>query len=976
MAIDLGTAVAYLNLDSTNFNSGITAAESALQQFQKQGGGFADALGVVGQTMTNVGYDLTKKVTMPLANLGQTAIQNFRDYESAFAGVKKTIDDADLAKYGVTYDQLSEAVQKMATETASSAEEIAAVMEMAGQLGIPLGEAGQDITKFTKTMVMLGDSTNLSADEAALALAKFMNITGTAAEDSDRLGSAVVDLGNKFATQEDQIVNMSTRLASAGTIAGLTEQEILALATSMSSAGIRAEAGGSAMATTLTQIEKIVQGVTENSEEQLKELGRVSGMTAEEFSTAWKNDPITALTAFLHGLGDLDEQGESAVVTLDTLGMTGVRQANMLKALALSAENMDYALQVSNSAWQENTALVTEADKRYETLDSRLSQLNEKWKIMKRDIAEMLIPVLERLMEIAGKVIEKWNGLSDAQKQMALRIAEIAAAIGPLLVIFGRLFTTIQKVHTIFSILGGIFEGLSAGPIAAIVAGIALLVAGFMKAYNESESFRNTVSRLGQELGRIFSMVKEIFMGLWQAIKPVLDVVIQIISELLQILLPPLVNLIHSILDAIQPLIPLITSLANLVGKILVAALQFIRPILEVIIGIIGMMIDGIAMIIDVIADVIAAISYGLTFISDAITGFIEQFIGWIKDWADFIFGSIKEVIDWVDEAVHKVFGFFEWLWDVLFGHSIIPDICNAFIKWFSETFQKVLGFISEFVNNAIEKFQELKDKVLQKIQEIKENIQQKFEEMKQVIIDKFQQIKDNVQQKFEELKQIIATKVQEMKENFINKVQEMKENVVNKFNELKENVKAKVEEMKQAIIQKFEELKNRVREAMESILNSVQDLIGRIKQKFDELRNKISETVSSFTQIGRDLINNLWNGLQDAWGSVANWFEDKLSWVAGMMSNIRSSVSSFSSGFGNYFNGSHANGLDYVPFDGYVAQLHEGERVLTKEENRDYNNNGGNNQGGDTYNFYNTQPDPYEYARQMKRVKKELAYT
>lgn len=976
MAIDIGTAVAYLNLDSTNFNSGITAAESALQQFQNQGGGVVNALGAVGQTMTNIGYDMTKKLTVPLANFGQTAIQNFRDYESAFAGVKKTIDEADLSKYNVTYDQLSEAIQKMATETASSAEEIAGVMEMAGQLGIPLGEAGEDITKFTKTMVMLGDSTNLSADEAALALAKFMNITGTAAEDSDRLGSAVVDLGNKFATQEDQIVNMSTRLASAGTIAGLTEQEILALATSMSSAGIRAEAGGSAMATTLTQIEKIVMGVAENSEQKLKELGDVSGMTAEEFATAWKNDPITALTAFLHGLGGLEDQGESAVVVLDDLGMTGVRQANMLKALALSAENMDYALQVSNNAWKENTALVTEADKRYETLDSRLSQLNEKWKIMKRDIAEMLIPVLERLMEVASKLMDKWKGLSDSQKQTALRIAEIVAAVGPALVIFGKLFTTIQKLHTIFGILGGLLEGVAIGPIAAIVAGVALLVAGFVKAYKESESFRETVGRLFEELGRIFSMVIEYVKGIWEAVKPVLDIVIQIISELLQILLPPLVDLLHAILDAIEPLIPIATTLAKIIGQVLTAALQVIRPILEAIIGIIALLIEGIAAIIEVIASIVKVVSEAVTFILNKVVGFFETVIGKIQEWSDFVFGNIRDVIEAVSEFVQKIFGFFEWLWDVLFGHSIIPDICNAFIKWFTETFEKVIGIITEFIRNAIEKFNEFKDKVLEVIQQIKDYIQQKFEELKEIIIEKFQQLKDNIQQKFEELKENVVNKVNEMKEAFVNKVEEMKNNAINKFNELKQNITSKMEEIKETTKRKFEELKNQATESMQRLKEKIAEVVEDIKGKFENLYNTLSDVVSKFWDIGASLVNNIWEGLQSAWGNVADWFMGKLSWVHEMMSNMWSSVSSFAGSVGGFFNGSHANGLDYVPFDGYIAQLHQGERVLTKEENEEYNNGGSNTQGGDTYNFYNTEPDPYEYARQMKRVKKELAYT
>lgn len=945
MAIDIGTAVAYLNLDSTNFNTGLNAAYSALQEFERNGVNLGNSLTGIGQTMTNVGYEMTQKLTVPIVNFGQSAIQSFRDYESAFAGVKKTINDSDLDKFGVTYDQLSAAIENMATETASSAEEIAAVMEMAGQLGIPLGNAGENITKFTKTMVMLGDSTNLSAEEAALSLAKFMNITGTAAEDSDRLGSAVVDLGNNFATQEDQIVNMSTRLASAGTIAGLTQQEILALATAMSSAGIRAEAGGSAMATTLTQIEKIVEGVTENSAEQIQTLARIAGMSAEEFTRAWKEDPITALTAFLHGLGELEDQGESAVVVLDELDMKGVRQSNMLKALALSAENMDYALQVSNDAWKDNTALVTEAEKRYETLDSKISQLNERWKIMKRDIAELLLPVLERLMDTISKIIDAWNGLTESQQKAIVRFAEIVAAIGPLLVIVGRLLSSIGQIKMGLDILGPLMGNIAAGPIAAIVAGIALLVAGFIKAYNESESFRKTVAELGEQIGRVISFVMEVFMALWQALKPALDVIIQIVSELLQILLPPLVSLIRAVLDVVQAILPIITSLASLLGSILSTVLMAIRPVLEGIALAIGWIIETISAAIEVIAMVVAAVTNVLKIIVDAVTELFDFLKDGLKKIGDYIFEKIKKIVDFMHDVVTTIADFFRWLWDVLFGHSIIPDICNAFLDWFPRTFKQVIEFVKEFVQGFIDKFNELKDKILQKLQEIKDGI-----------IQKFQEIMENIRNKVEEIRTFVVNKIQEIRDNVFQKIEDIKRGLANLVQQIRDDVHNKIEEIRNKINEKVEEIKNNLFQAIE----------------------KIKETLrgnwENFKSIGRDLISAFWQGMQEIFTGLWNWVVDKFSGLLNWVRDIWNEVSSLGSSMGGWFNGSHANGLDYVPFDGYVAQLHQGERVLTKQEAKDYDS-GKTQSGGDTYNFYNTKDDPYEYARQIKRTKKELAY-
>ena len=155
------------------------------------------------------------------------------EFESAFAGVKKTIDATDEE-----YGRLRENILKMAKE--SSPAEVAAVMEIAGQLGI----ANETLTGFTKTMIDMGVSTNLSSEGASTSLAKFANIVRMEDFGKDgisnweRLGSVVVDLGNNFATTEADIVEMGTRLASTGELVGLTEAQIMALATAMSSVGI------------------------------------------------------------------------------------------------------------------------------------------------------------------------------------------------------------------------------------------------------------------------------------------------------------------------------------------------------------------------------------------------------------------------------------------------------------------------------------------------------------------------------------------------------------------------------------------------------------------------------------------------------------------------------------------------------------------------------------------------------------------
>lgn len=339
------------------------------------------------------------------------------DFESAITGVAKTTDltDEELAA-------MSDSIKALSTEIPATTEEIAAVTEAAGQLGIQKDA----LLDFTEIMTMLGTATNMTADEAATSLARFANITGMATDNYGRLGSVIVDLGNNFATTESEIVAMGTRLASAGKLAGLTEPEIMALAAAMSSVGIEAEAGGTAMTQTLNAIEKAVA----KGGDDLAEFARIAGMSSEEFSSAWKNDAMSALTSFIGGLGKLDEQGESTVLVLEDLGLTGIRQSNMLKALGLAADQMTGAVNTANTAWQQNTALTNEANKRYATAQSRLTMMQNAYNNLKVAIGDAYTPALSEAYGVGTKVLNEITKFVQANPGVVAAITGLATALG------------------------------------------------------------------------------------------------------------------------------------------------------------------------------------------------------------------------------------------------------------------------------------------------------------------------------------------------------------------------------------------------------------------------------------------------------------------------------------------------------------------------------------------------------------------
>lgn len=396
-----------------------------------------DKIKTFGDNVSSLGGKLTTGLTLPLVASVGLVTKAASDYESAFAGVKKTVDETAT----VSYKNLSDGIRQMAKELPASAVEIANVAEVAGQLGIK----AEDILTFSRTMIDMGESTNLSAEDAASSIAKIANILGLTSDEYKRFGSSVVDLGNNFATTERDIVEMTNRLAAGGRLAGLTAPDILGLATAMSSVGIEAEAGGTAMTQTLTAIGNAVSLTGKGAADDLNLIAKTAGMTSEEFQQAWKEKPVVALQSFIKGLKNAQDKGVNMNAILAQLGMTGIRQSNMLKSLALASDKMGDAVDRSNKAWKENTALTNEANKRYETTESQL-------KMFKNQVTDLAIefggPLLKALrdglkaakpwIDTLATMAKQFSSMSEEQQRNVLKWAALTAGAGPALSILGK----------------------------------------------------------------------------------------------------------------------------------------------------------------------------------------------------------------------------------------------------------------------------------------------------------------------------------------------------------------------------------------------------------------------------------------------------------------------------------------------------------------------------------------------------------
>ncbi|WP_142667420.1 phage tail tape measure protein [Enterococcus faecalis] len=522
------TVTAILTARDNNFTSAMNGAVSSLKKLNSNASdipsnlntvngamkSFGDKTASIGQSIEKVGGSMTKGITLPIAGAVGAVTTAAVKWESAFTGVKKTNDEMvdSNGKVIYSYDDLEKGLRDLAKELPTSHEEIAKVAEAAGQLGIKTDK----VVGFTKTMIDMGESTNMSADTAATSLARFANITQMSQDKFSNLGSAIVDLGNNLATTESEITEMGLRLAGAGKQIGMTEGDIVGFAAALSSVGIEAEAGGSAFSRLMVQMqlatetgveafaplkqavaeqgvswESFVHAVNWGGKEltavskqmgiptselkkmykeaskasgSLEDFANVTGRTSEEFAQLFKSNPSQALIEFIQGLKDSEKHGISAIKVLDDMGITEVRLRDSLLRAANASDVFEGAVKRGNEAFNENTALAEEAGKRYGTTESQLKILRGQLNDVVITFGGPLVAALNSAISAAKPMIEALANMAEAfasadpkTQEFILKMAALAASAGPVLKVFGKMTRFFGKtISTMFETAGNI----------------------------------------------------------------------------------------------------------------------------------------------------------------------------------------------------------------------------------------------------------------------------------------------------------------------------------------------------------------------------------------------------------------------------------------------------------------------------------------------------------------------------------------
>jgi len=436
------------------------------------------------------------------AGIATWATKVAMDYETAFAGVKKTVDATDAQ-----LQELSDGFRAMSREIPVSASELASLGEAAGALGVPI----ESIKEFARVTALLGVTTNVSSQDAATALGTLSNVLKLTRDDYAKFASTLVDLGNKGASTESQIIQIAERSGGGAALINMSAKATLAFASSVASLGVEVEAGGSSLQTFYLGINKMVAsgaqltkmarevGLTTgkfldviskggppldklagrlgttadalrgmvDSSAKYRGLLDLLGMTGEQFQKLFRSDPAKGLYKIIEAIGTLDAGARQTF--LAGLGFNDIRITRTLLGLTGNVKLLKDNLDNADAAWERNNALQNEATKRFETTQSRIQILQNRMTDLGITLGSMILPGLAefvsfladnlpKAVQAVGEIFDRTLG--PALGRMAGGLGKLAGAVGSILFDWSHLFggDTPGKVNETTSALEGVLN--------------------------------------------------------------------------------------------------------------------------------------------------------------------------------------------------------------------------------------------------------------------------------------------------------------------------------------------------------------------------------------------------------------------------------------------------------------------------------------------------------------------------------------
>lgn len=890
---------------------------------------YDDSIRNVGMSMRSVGTSSLIYMTMPAVAAMGGAIKASVDWEQSLAGVAKTTNMSGKELQGMGNE-----ITAMSNKMPFAATEIAGVAEAAGQLGVKKNE----ITDFTETMMNMSVATNLSADEAATEFARFANAAGMPIQDVDRLGASVVALGNTTATTEKEIVEMGQRLAGAGSQAGFSADEIMSISAAMSSVGINAEAGGTAM----TQIFNKVTKATAEGGDTLDNFAKTAGMSAEEFSTTWENNPTKALAAFVKGLGNTEGGAKGVLKALDSVGIKGIREADTIRRMSNNHKILDEALKTGAQGWKDNTALTDEAAIRYETMGSKLKMLRNTFVNFLRTVGDAVAPAVIKLSDVLTGLFEKLQHTSKGTRIAIAVFAGLAAIIPPLLisgglllillsnmaksmiflgglskgggilaglkVAFSSLLSPIGQVITKLPLIGTAFGALS-GPIGWITLAVIGIGTALVIAYKKSETFRNIVNSaingvvigfkmlwssvmsvlapMGQAIVGFGQQIASVFTKFWAQDGPMLT---QAFRNILAIALPifrSIGNVVLTVFNSIRTVIvTVLSTLWTIISPIMTAlksqfsiAFGFIKNTVVNVFNLIKGVISGVLNVVLGIVKIFGGLLTGnWRAVWQGILMIVRGILNVILSVGKFILNQFLNVVKFVMASVKNAFST-----GITVAKNIVVGMLRVMLSIAKGILNGFLAFV-KFIWTSIKSatkaiWNTIKFLVINPVRALYNGAIKIFNNLKNGTINIFTSVKNWLFKTWTNIKNGVISRAKNIWVGVRNTFNVLKNGTINIFNAVK-NFSLKL----------WTNLKNGTISRARSLWTGVRNTFNTLKKGTINIFNSVSSYMSNkWNSIKSGTINKtkaLWSGVKGAWSSLNKGTRNTMSSLGSFMSN------------------------------------------------------------------------------------------
>lgn len=436
MAVEVGSAVGYLDLDISGFLSGLRQAnDEAGKQGQQIEKTLSDKFKSAGQKISSAGSTLTKTVTLPILGVGTAGMKVATDFEKAMSEVR-AITGATGDNVSGDFSRLRNEAIELGASTAFSAGEVANAMTEMAKAGWNTEQIIAGMGGVLDAAAASGESLGSVSTIVADAITGF----GMAAADSSRVADLLTQAANAGTIGVGDLGESFKYIAPVAQSMGLSIEDVTTAISAMSMAGIKGSQAGTSLRGVLTRMVKPTDAVAV----AMEELGIV--LTNQDGSFKSLDTIVAEMRTSFSGLSD-EQKTYYAAVLAGQEGMSG-----LLSLLNLTQEEYD-----AIAASMDNAGGVAQktAEVMQDNLQSKIEQLMGSLESLAIVLADNIIPSLTTFIEWLTGLIEKFTALDPAAQKTILVIAGIALAIGPVLSIIGKLTTGVGGVISIFEKFGG-----------------------------------------------------------------------------------------------------------------------------------------------------------------------------------------------------------------------------------------------------------------------------------------------------------------------------------------------------------------------------------------------------------------------------------------------------------------------------------------------------------------------------------------